>query len=235
MPARWFPCLCLLSCLMWPASAYALAPPPYERQQLITFLGVAMNRSVGEEPKGAVGQLIVEWMARPDHDGMTVTCSPGFSPYTMTAMVAAIERAARFAGLDSNSWNVAIRRYDQGPRFGMVYGDSLSGMVGLTVVALAKGDRVLPDHVLTGTITSDGQLGAVSAVDSKIEAAHAMHFRRVIVPDSMDPSDKDWHTPFLMQVSPIQWVSAAYHALTGRQLATRYTSEHYVAKDFTSR
>jgi len=194
-----------------------------------------MNRSVGEEPVGAVGQLIVEWMARPDQDGMTVTCSPGFSPYTMTAMVAAIERAARFAGLDSNSWNVAIRRYDQGPRFGMVYGDSLSGMVGLTVVALAKGDRVLPDHVLTGTITSDGQLGPVSAVNSKIEAAYAMHFRRVIVPDSMDPSDKDWHTPFLMQVSPIQWVPAAYHALTGRQLAARYTPEHYVAKDLTSR
>jgi predicted S18 family serine protease len=212
-----------------------MSSSPYERQQLITFLGVAMNRSVGDEPKGAVGQLIIEWMPRADHEGMTVTCSPGFSPYTMTSMVAAIERAARFAGLDSNAWNVVIRRYDNGPRYGMVYGDSLSAMVGLTVIALAKGDRVLPDHVLTGTITADGQLGPVSAVDSKIEAAHAMHFRRVIVPDSMDPSDKDWHTPFLMQVSPIQWVAAAYHALTGRQMVSRLTSEQYATKELSAR
>lgn len=206
-------------------SAYALNPP-YDRQQMITFLGVTMDRSMGEEPKGAVGQLIVEWTARQDHDGMTVTCSPGFSPYTMTSMVSAIERVARFAGLESNSWNIAIRRNDNGPRYGMVYGDSLSAMVGLTVLALAKGDRVLPDRVLTGTITADGRLGPVSAVDSKIEAAHAMHFRRVIVPDSIDPSDRDWHTPFLMQVSPIQWVSAAYYALTGRHMIPLYAVEH---------
>lgn len=193
--------------------------PPYARQQLITFLGVTMERRMGEEPKGAVGQLVVEWAARSDHDGMTVTCSPGFSPYTMTSIVAAIERVARVAGMESNSWNVVIRRYEHGPRFGVVYGDSLSAMVGLTVLALAKGDRVLPDRVLTGTVTPDGRLGPVSAVNSKIAAAHAMHFRRVIVPDSLDPSDRDWHTPFLMQVSPIQSVSAAYQALTDHQIA----------------
>src|SRR5215204_2384583 len=122
----WLWPLCLLPILLGSPPVFGMPPAPYERQQLITFLGVAMNRSVGDEPKGAVGQLIVEWMARADQDGMTVTCSPGFSPYTMTAMVGAIERAARFAGLDSNSWNVVIRRYDNGPRYGMVYGDSLS-------------------------------------------------------------------------------------------------------------
>src|SRR5215216_3725839 len=90
--------LCLLLILLSSPSVYGMSSSPYERQQLITFLGVAMNRSVGDEPKGAVGQLIIEWMPRADHEGMTVTCSPGFSPYTMTSMVAAIERAARFAG-----------------------------------------------------------------------------------------------------------------------------------------
>src|SRR5437868_14567186 len=112
MHRRFLWSLCVLSFLLWSPPVYSMSASPYERQQLITFLGVAMNRSVGDEPKGAVGQLIVEWMARPDHDGMTVTCSPGFSPYTMTAMVAAIERVARFAGMESNSWNVVIRRYD---------------------------------------------------------------------------------------------------------------------------
>ena len=210
----------------------SLGPPAADavgvsaRQQLITFLGVTMDRRMGEEPQGAVGQLVIEWAARSDHDGMTVTCSSGFSPYTMTSIVAAIERVARIAGMESSSWNVVIRRYDEGPRFGMVYGDSLSAMVGLTVVALAKGDRVLPDRVLTGTVTPDGRLGPVSAVDTKIAAAHAMHFRRVIVPDSLDPTDRDWHTPFLMQVSPIQSVSAAYQALTDRQMARQYGTDY---------
>lgn len=198
-------------------SAQALSSAP--RQQTITFLGVTMERRVGEEPKGAVGHLVVEWTSRADQDGMTVTCSSGFSPYTVTSIVSAIERVARAAGMESNSWNIVIRRHDDDHRYGTVYGDSLSAMVGLTVLALAKGDRILPDRVLTGTITPDGRLGPVSAVSSKIAAAHAMHFRRVIVPDSLDPTDRDWHTPFLMQVSPIQSVSAAYQALTDHQMA----------------
>jgi predicted S18 family serine protease len=186
-----------------------------------------MEGRLGDEPKGAVGKLVVEWTQRPDHDGMTVTCSPGFSPYTMSSIVAAIERVARLAGLESNSWNIVVRRSDEGYRYGTVYGDSLSAMVGLTVVALAQGDHVLPDRVLTGTVTPDGQLGPVSAVGSKIEAAYARHFRRVIVPDILDPADRDWQTPFLMQVSPIRSLSAAYLALTDQHMTRAYHPERY--------
>lgn len=216
-----------LSSLLVAVSSEAVTSASYDRQQLISFLGVTMEGRLGEEPKGAVGKLIVEWTPRHDHDGMTVTCSPGFSPYTMSSIVAAIERVARLAGLESNSWNVVVRRSDEGYRYGTVYGDSLSAMVGLTVVALAQGDQVLPDRVLTGTVTPDGQLGPVSAVSSKIEAAHARHFRRVIVPEAMDPADRDWRTPFLMQVSPIRSLSAAYLALTGQHLSRSFTTEHY--------
>jgi predicted S18 family serine protease len=102
-------------------------------------------------------------------------------------------------------------------------------MVGLTVIALAKGDLVLPDRVLTGTIMPDGGLGPVSAVDSKIEAAYAMHFRRVIVPDAQDPGDGDWHTPFLMQVSPIRSVTNAYQALTDRPMIQQHKAEFHGA------
>jgi predicted ATP-dependent serine protease len=207
---------------------------PSARMQLISFLGVTMARSVGEAPRGVVAQLIVEWSARSDHNGMMVTCSPGFSPYTVKSIVAAIERTARLAELENDSWSVMVTRYD-GLRFGTVYGDSLSAMVGLTVVALAKGDRVLPDRVLTGTVTADGLLGPVSSVDSKIEAAHAMHFHRVIVPDIIDPSDGDWRTPFLMQVSPVQSVPAAYQALTGRRLVQSENSEYYGAAEIQER
>jgi predicted S18 family serine protease len=224
----------LLSGLLAQPPVEARNPSPPARQQSINFLGVTMDGRLGDEPQGAVGTLLIEWTLRSDHDGMTVTCSSGFSPYTMSSIVAAIERVARLAGLESSSWNVVVRRSDEGSRFGTVYGDSLSAMVGLTVVALAQGDRVLPDRVLTGTVTADGQLGPVSAVSSKIEAAHARHFRRVIVPDIMDPADRDWHTPFLMQVSPIRSLSAAYLALTGRAMRP-YLAEHYGTGELAER
>ncbi len=209
------------------AGVPAQASGPPLRQQSINFLGVTMDSRLGDEPKGAVGQLVVEWSLRSDQDGMTVTCSPGFSPYTMSSIVAAIERVARLAGLESHSWSVVVRRSGEEHRYGTVYGDSLSAMVGLTVVALAQGDHVLPDRVLTGTVTAEGHLGPVSAVGSKIEAAYARHFRRVIVPDALDPADRDWHTPFLMQVSPIKSLSAAYQALTDRQMVRHYLRERH--------
>jgi predicted S18 family serine protease len=226
----------LLICifLFLPSVAHAIESSLYTREQLISFLGVTMSRNMGEEPKGVVTQLVVEWSTRSDHDGLAVTCSPGFSPYTITSIVAAIERSARLAGLDHASWNVVVRRnVDAG--LGMVYGDSLSAMVGLTVVALAKGDHVLPDRVLTGTVTADGFLGPVGAVGSKIEAAHAMHFRRVIVPDTIDPSDGDWRTPFLMQVSPLQSLRAAYQALTGRRMIQSRGGDEYGSAEIQGR
>jgi hypothetical protein len=41
--------------------------------------------------------------------------------------------------------------------------------------------------------------------------------RRVLVPDEQDKADKDWETPFLMQVSPVGTVQQAYEALTDPQ------------------
>jgi predicted S18 family serine protease len=218
----------LILWLLFSPVAHAIEPALDARDQLISFLGVTMSRPVGEEPKGVVSQLAVEWSTRSDHDGLAVTCLPGFSPYTITSIVAAIARTARLAGLNDDSWNVVVRRMDsQG--LGMVYGDSLSAMVGLTVVALAKGDRVLPDRVLTGTVTADGFLGPVGAVASKIEAAHAGHFHRVIVPDTVDLSEGDWRTPFLMQVSPLQSLRTAYQALTGRRMVQSLKGDDYDA------
>lgn len=232
------PVLCLATIVFFcvlSEPAQSLSPSSYGRQQLINFLAVTMERHQGDEPEGAVGKLVVEWASRSDRDGMTVTCSSGFSPYTLASIVSAIERVARIAGLDSDSWSVVLRRSDEGYQYSTVYGDSLSAMVGLTVVALAQGDEVLPDRVLTGTVTPDGKLGPVSAVRSKIEAAYARHFRRVIVPEAMDPADRDWRTPFLMQVSPLSSLSAAYMALTGQHMSRPLLTEHYGSGELSAR
>ena len=39
-----------------------------------------------------------------------------------------------------------------------IYGNSLSTMVGLTVIAMAKGQTILPDRVVTGGIAPDGHI-----------------------------------------------------------------------------
>ena len=202
--------------------AALLSPIPVDaelqRAQIIRFLGVSVGSDVRGVRQGAVGELVVGWEQRADHHGIIVSFLNGhgsFSSYTELAILGAIDRAARTAGLKTDSWTVSFAVHEPA---GMIYGDSLSGMVGLTVVALAKGDFIPLDRTMTGTITPDGSIGPVSFVPLKIEAAHRKHLRRVIIPDALDTTDADWVTPFLMQISPIRSAAIAYQALTDHSL-----------------
>ena len=99
-----------------------------------------------------------------------------------------------------------------------IYGNSLSAMVGLTVIALAKGQTILPDRVLTGGIAPDGRILTVGGIPLKVEAAGLAHLKRVLVPDEISPDDGDWKTPFLMHVSPVSSLQQAYLGLTDKPL-----------------
>lgn len=200
-------------------SAHAKAYPNSMtwRQQVIRILGTTTNTH--SEHVGMVGELIVGLEERPDRRGIIVMFDdrPGqFSLRAQTAVLAAIDRIARTAGLNTDSWSVSLSVPEPGLT---VYGESLSAMVGLTVVALAKGDFIPPDHVITGTVTPDGHIGAVSGVPLKIEAAGDGGLKRVLVPQEIAEADGDWRTPFLMQISPVASVPEAYEALTGRPLS----------------
>ena len=133
-----------------------------------------------------------------------------------TSVQQAIYRAARVAGLSTDSWSVMVSVEQSGVT---IYGSSLSAMVSMTVIALAKGHPILPDRVITGTITPDGRIHTVSGVPLKLEAAQHAHYKRVMVPEEISVSDGDWHTPFLMQVSPVSSVEQAYLGLTGFPLS----------------
>lgn len=189
-----------------------------QRAQIIRFLGVSVVQDMRDTREGAVGELVVGWEERKDHHGIIVSFLSGhgsFSPDTELAILGAIDRAARAAGLRTDSWTVSLAVHEPA---GVIYGDSLSGLVGLTVVALAKGDFIPLDRTMTGTIMADGSIGPVSSVPLKIEAASRKHLRRVVVPEALDATDSDWLTPFLMQISPIPSAAAAYQALTGHSL-----------------
>ena len=211
----------LLSVHLGASSAHAnlLDPETVVRQQSVPILGTTLS---GEGAvMGIVIKLHIELEVRNDDDGLQVYFrnQPGrFSLESQHSVREAILLGSQGAGLNSDSWRVSLTFPYPGVT---LYGDSLSAMVGLSVVALAKGDPLPPDHVMTGTITSDGHIGAVGGVPYKINAAYASQFHRVLIPDEYDETDEEWQTPFLLQVSPVGTMSKAYYGLTGRPLHSK--------------
>jgi predicted S18 family serine protease len=220
---------CLIVAISSPALARSFQDEVQLRKQIIPILGTTFDRD--RKPIGVVAQLQVSVASRKDHNGMEVTfeSNPGrFSIRAQVAVVTAINRAARLAGLNTDSWSVSLTVPYEGVT---IYGESLSAMVGLTVVALAKGDFVQPARVLTGTVTRDGHIGAVGGISLKLAAARDQNLRRVLVPEEYDVADGDWETPFLLQVSPVGTVTTAYEALTDRPLQVETSSDSPLSED----
>ncbi len=199
-------CLVLLIPALWCDTASGAEL----RKQVVPILGVTLDK----EPAGTVALILVSVQRRADTNGLIVHFMPKpgqFSRMAQTSAEQAIYRTARAVGVSPDSWSVELTV----PQPGLtVYGNSLSAMVGLSVVALANGDSISSDRVITGTVTPDGRIGPVGSVPLKVLAANEAHMRRVLVPDQSDTSDGDWVTPFLVQVSPVGSVSQAYQALT---------------------
>ena len=182
----------------------------------VPILGTTRNQHW--EQIGVVAEVQIQFERRHDHSGLRVQfhTSPGrFSPGARRAVQQAIDQVGKVSHLDPDSWTVTLTLPYQGLT---IYGESLSGMIGLSVLALAKGDPFPRDRVLTGTITETGKIGVVGGVPLKIQAAYEMHLRHVLIPEEIDVADGDWRTPFLMQISPVGTIKKAYRALTGRSL-----------------
>ena len=183
----------------------------------IPILGITVNTS--HRPVGVVSYVVLHFQDRNDQEGLRLRFQkmPGkFSPLAQHAVKLAIERVAAVAKLGTDSWTVGVTF----PYPGMtMYGESLSAMVGLSVVALAKGQTPLNGRSITGTITDDGRIGTVGGVPQKVHGAY-QSLNRVLIPEEHNIGDGDWPTPFLMHVSPVSTVEKAYLGLTGYQLSS---------------
>lgn len=198
--------------------AYAAPPTGINRlsQLAVPILGITLNQD--RRVVGVVTHVLINFIERYDKNGLDLHFhnSPGkFSPMAQQAVLQAITRASRAAHLRTDSWTVFLTFPYEGQT---VFGESLSAMVGLSVVALAKGDQVLYGRSITGTITEDGHIGTVGGVPLKIRAAYAQHLERVFIPEEIEMGDGDWKNPFLMHISPVGTVSMAYFGLTGHPL-----------------
>lgn len=203
----------LVEAWSWPACA-SVRMPLFQQDRSIPILGVTLS---DRGPVGVVAKVSLHFEQRSDDSGLMVMFVSGagkFSPKAQTSVQQAIYRAARAAKLPTHSWTVRLSAPDDV----RVYGDSLSAMIALTVIAFAKHEPIVEGRVITGGITPDGQISRVGGLSLKIAAAKAAHIRRVVVSDEIDPAEGDWQTPFLMHVSPVGSVQQAYLALTGHPL-----------------
>lgn len=202
--------------LVSPVFAGEVDPQGVVHRVTVPILGTTLNQHW--EQIGVVAEVHIALERRYDHDGLQVQFkkSPGrFSPIAQQAVQEAIRQVVKVSHLDSKSWTVTLTLPYQGLT---MYGESLSGMVGLSVLALAKGDSVPRGRVLTGTITSKGRIGVVGGVPLKIVAAYKNHLLKVLIPEEIDVADGAWETPFLMEISPVGTIHKAYLALTDRSL-----------------
>ena len=209
--------LALTVSLLFANGAGAIPPAIRIPHLSIPILGTSINEQF--RPVGLVTHVVIDLYERLDHNGLQIQfhTEPGqFSLLARQSIHAAITRALAAANLPADSWTVLLKF----PYSGLtVYGESLSAMVGLSVVSMVKGDHLLEGRALTGTITERGYIGAVGGLQLKILAAYENHFQRVFVPSEYDVRDGDWRTPFLMHVSPVGTVDEAYFGLTGHHLA----------------
>lgn len=184
------------------------------QEQVIPILGITMEN----KPIGTVANILLSFQERDDDRGLIVQFrnAPGrFSRMAQTAIQQAIYRASRAAGMKPDSWTILLSVPYPGVT---IYGESLSAMISLSVLAMAKGESIPADRVMTGAVSPDGHIAPVGSLPLKVAAANEAHLRRVVIPDEMDVADADWRTPFLMQVSPVGSISQAYQALTDHPL-----------------
>jgi hypothetical protein len=196
-----------------PATALPSFADSGRRQQLIPILGLTTDDRV----IGTVAYRARSFEERSDRSGLMVHFWNGparFSQMAQTSTDQAICRAARSLGLSTDSWTVLLSVPYQGFT---IYGDSLSAMVGLSVVALAKGEVIPGDRVITGTVTPDDLIGPAGGIPLKVAAANQARPRMVLVPEKQETAEGNWEASFPMQVLQVDSVSQAYQALSAPQ------------------
>lgn len=190
------------------SAAPATAAP---REQMIPVLSHVWEAS----SKGSVDYVVISFDRRSDSSGLVLKfkTAPGrFSRSAQTSIEEAIRYTAHSLKLSTESWTVMLTvPYPDIT----VSGDNLSGMVGLSVAAIAMGRTIDPGLLLTGLITPEGRIGPVGSTPLRVPAPGRARLRRVLVSKEQPLAERDQPARDLMQVTPISSVTQAFQELTG--------------------
>lgn len=199
----------VLVCLLGLKSSWGQADP-VRREQFIPILAATSEGRA----TGAVVYVIVTFEKRIDQSELKITfhSAPGrFSSLAQIAIQEGVLHTARSLNLSPNYWNVTLTVPYQDVTLD---GSSSSGMIALSVAAVAQG-YPLPSHtVLTGTISPDGLITPVGAISLKLAAANTANIRRVIISDRQNASETFVENYPSLQVLRIRSVREALRMIT---------------------
>jgi uncharacterized protein len=65
---------------------------------------------------------------------------------------------------------------------GKIDGPSAGGLMTVATLALMRGDKLLPDITMTGTINPDGTIGPVGGIPYKVDGVLLAHKKRMLIP-----------------------------------------------------
>lgn len=171
---------------------------------------------VGEaSSRGTVGYVHIMLDRRSDFSGLVIHFknAPGrFSRSTQISIEEAIRRTAHLLELSTDSWTVVLTvPYSDI----VVSGGHLSGMVGLSVAAMATGRKIDPGLLVTGRITQEGQIEPVGTAPLQVPAPGRARLRRLVVSKEQRLIERDQPARELVQVTPVSSVTQAFQELTG--------------------
>ncbi|BFU96193.1 MAG: Exported protein [Nitrospira sp.] len=173
--------------------------------------------------QGVFEVLLMTWDGKSEPTPPQLQCVMGgvrFGETQLGAMAQAFAHAIqRTPGL-SHGGTVTVR----GAAYRPVGNDGPSGGAAMAVgfIALFKGDRVQRGIAITGTLESDGRIGAVGGIPDKIRAAKREGYHTVLIPGGQI-HDAGWNLNELalrlnIAVKEVGTVDEAYHLMTGNHL-----------------
>lgn len=169
--------------------------------------------TTGENAIGTVVYVVGAFEQRADQPGPQVifhTASGRFSRLVQTATQETVLYTARSLDPPPDSSTVAPTVPYSDVNIGS---NSLSGMVTLSIAALAQSHPVPTHTVLTGTSTPDESIAPVGAVPLKLAAAHTVTIRRILVSDRQMTVETHVGRSASMQIAPVRSVREAFETI----------------------
>jgi hypothetical protein len=202
----------------FPVTVAATGGP--SRMIVVPALGVQ-----GEGQPGVVNYIVIQLDRAATEDGPTVHFNEvnlGGGSLVGEEWKEGVRRAVRAAGQavddPGRDWLITVKNRS---RTSVTDGMSASAAVAVGIMAIYRGDSIRPDVVLSGQVAPDGRLDVVGGLPVKIEAAAAVHYRRIVV------SRDQVHTPDWalanevaarkrVQLIQVETLEEAYQAMTGQ-------------------
>lgn len=186
-----------------------------ERVDEITLLTV-LETEEGQERRGGTAQMRLE--IRPGSGQVFIDSFPLTKIDTQISTRFAKQVACQIT--DSRCDNIDFY-YTIRADSPVVGGPSAGGAATVLTAAVLEDTQLRDDVVMTGTINSDGFIGPVSGIESKVRAARAGGFEKVVLPKHA-PVESGNQTVYAdtfsvdgIQVEPVTRVGEAYAAFTG--------------------